>query len=129
MKIQENSIKINRFRKAGRLEPGIWQAKSPKILFSKNVFLKNLENLRKSARLLLGPAPASSGELGPARPSSGPQKIDFWGENFLLLGWMVSESLISDVFEFPSVFNFPQPVEGFECHSCKDTAGQAHCEQ
>ncbi len=42
---------------------------------------------------------------------------------------MVSESLISDVFEFPSVFNFPQPVEGFECHGCKDAAGQAHCEQ
>ena len=129
MKIQENSIKINRFRKAGRLEAGIWQAKSPKILFSKSFFLKNLENLKKSARLLHGPAPASSGELGPARPSSGPQKIDFWSQNFLLLGWMVSESLISDVFEFPSVFNFPQPVEGFECHSCKDTAGQAHCEQ
>ena len=92
-------------------------------------FLGNLENLRKSSRLLLGPAPASSGELGPARPSSGPQKIDFWSQNFLLLGWMVSESLISDVFEFPSVFNFPQPVEGFECHSCKDIAGQAHCEQ
>ena len=63
-------MKINRFWKAGRLEPGIWQAKSPKILFSKNIFLKNLGNLRKSARLLHGPAPASSGELGH-------QKIDF----------------------------------------------------
>ena len=96
---------INRFRKAGRLGPGIWQVKSPKILFSGNIFLGNLGNLRKSSRLLLGPAPASSGELGPARPNSGPPKIDFWGETFFLLGWMVSESLIPDVFEFPSVFN------------------------
>ena len=128
MKIQENSSKINRFRKDGWLGQRIWQVKSPKILFKK-YFLGNLENLRKSSRLLLGPAPASSGELGPARSSSGPQKIDFWSEKILLLGWMVSESLISDVFEFPSVFNFPQPVEGFKRRSRKDTAGQAHCEQ
>ena len=125
MKIQENSSKINRFRKDGWLG----QVKSPKILFFKQYFLENLENLRKSSRLLLGPAPASSGELGPARPNSGPPKIDFWGGIFFLLGWMVSESLISDVFEFPSVFNFPQAVEGFECRGCKDTAGRAHCEQ
>ena len=77
-KSNKNSIKINRFRKDGWLGQGIWQAKSPKILFSKNIFLENLGNLRKSSRLLLGPAPASSGELGPARPSSGPQKIHFW---------------------------------------------------
>ena len=122
-------MKINRFWKVGRLGPRIWQVKSPKILFWRKYFLGNLENLRKSSRLLLGPAPASSGQLGPARPSSGPPKIEFWGGNFLLLGCMVSESLISDVFEFSFVFNFPQPVEGFECHSCTDTAGRAHCEQ
>ena len=101
---------------------------SPKYFFGK-YFSEKLENPRKSTRLLLSPAPASSGELGPARPSSGPPKIDFWGENFLLLGWMVSESLISDVFEFPSVFNLQQPVDGFECRRCTDTAGRAHFEQ
>ena len=99
MKIQEKSIKINRFLKAGRPEPGIWQAKSPKILFSKNIFLKNLENLRKSARLLHGPAPAQL-----RTPKNRFLDPDL-GENFLLLGWMGSQPLISDVFEFLSVFN------------------------
>ena len=54
---------INRFWKAGQLGPGIWLVKSRKILFWGIIFLGNLENLRKSTRLLLGPAPSSSGQL------------------------------------------------------------------
>ena len=106
MKIQENSIKINRFRKAGWLGRRIWLVKSPKILFSKIFFLEILENLRKSAQLLHGPA------LGRARTGSAqlrtPKKRlqdPNLGESFLLLGWMDSKPLISDVFEFLSVFN------------------------
>ena len=92
-------MEINRFRKAGRPGPGIWLVKSPKNTFLRNIFLKNLENLRKSARLLHGPAPAQL-----RTPKNRFLDPDL-GENFLLLGWMGSQPLISDVFEFLSVFN------------------------
>ena len=64
---QENSIKFNRFWRPGWLGPGIWQAKSSKMMENppkifKKTFLFFVKISRKSTRLLLGPARADSGE-------------------------------------------------------------------
>ena len=63
--------------RAGWLGPGIWQAKSSKMMeilpkIFKKAFLIFIffKISRKSTRFLLGPAPAGSGQLRPARPSS-----------------------------------------------------------
>ena len=54
----------------------IWQVKSSKMIeilpkiFKKTFYFYFRENLEKSTQSLLGPAQASSGRLGPTRPSS-----------------------------------------------------------
>ena len=117
-----------------------WPARAEDLAskISQNPFLEKIFSGKsgKSEKILPIAPRAGSGQLRRARTGSAQLRTPknrfldpALGEKILLLGWMVSESLISDVFEFPSVFNFPQPVEGFECHSCKDVAGQAHCEQ
>ena len=66
-KFNKNSIEINRFRKDGWLGQGIWQAKSPKILFSKKFFS---EKSGKSEKIRPIAPRAGSGQLGGARTGS-----------------------------------------------------------
>ena len=113
--------------RAGDLASKTFQ--NPSKIFQ-NPFFKIifLQNLRKSTRSLLGPAPAGSAQLRPARPGSflsRASKNSFLGpvkcENFLLVGWMVSKSLIARRFYFFSVLNSPPPNEGFKSRGSKGT--------